>query len=162
MKYKTICQKHGLVDCINWLVNHARIKNKRANLRNADLRNADLSNADLRNANLWNADLRNADLSNADLSNAELSYANLSYVDLRNINGKIILTVAGIGSEKRTTIYNVTDKEIRCGCYRGSMLDFIRKIKNTYEKNSQYYNEYKLAVLYLIKHGKLIKGSKKK
>jgi uncharacterized protein YjbI with pentapeptide repeats len=141
-----------------------------ANLSNADLSNAnlsyaDLSNADLSNANLSYADLSNADLSNANLSYADLSYADLSYADLRSADlrsanlsnanlryaelDKKYISVGCIGSRKSMTTYCFEDDIIWCGCFRGTLEEFEKKVNETHADNAQYLKEYIGFINYL-------------
>ena len=141
----------------------------RANLYNADLSNANLSstslnranlynvdlwNADLFNANLENANLRNADLRNANLRNADLRNANLRNVDLRNVDlscaklDQEFIQVIGLGSEKRMTTYLFSDDIIFCGCFKGSLKEFKKRVKETYPDEN---NKYRLEYLDFIK-----------
>jgi uncharacterized protein YjbI with pentapeptide repeats len=83
-------------------------------LHGADLRGADLRGANLRGANLCGADLYGADLCNADLHGADLHGANLRAQE-------III----IQTNRRQVIIN--GNEVFCGCFRGSISDFLMK-----------------------------------
>jgi uncharacterized protein YjbI with pentapeptide repeats len=140
-----------------------------ANLRSADLRSADLSSADLRSADLSSADLSSADLSYANLSSANLRYANLSnlsYANLRsadlrsaklkNINDKDVIindfmSVFGLGSKNRNTLFFNTNIGIviQCGCFYGTEKEFKKAIKKTHD-NNQFAKEY-LAMLKVVR-----------
>jgi len=91
--------------------------------------------------------LRGADLRGADLQGA----------NLQGIKRKDIIICSGVGSEKRQSLYIVQDNYIRCGCFKGTFLEFIRQIKNTYKKDTLFYNQYKLVVLFFYKQKKLLK-----
>ena len=117
-----------------------------ADLRGADLRWADLRWADLRGADLQGADLQGANLRGADLQGANLRGADLRGADLRGADfcdwGKIqsdsdILIVGAIGSRNGYTTIFHTDKGIfvQCGCFRGSINDFEKKVKETHQGN---------------------------
>ena len=123
-----------------------------ANLRLADLSSANLSSADLHWADLSSADLSLADLSSANLSSADLSLADLSLANLRsanlrsaNLDDKII-SIARIGSCKDITHYNFTKDIIFCGCWKGTLLEFIKRVKEIYKENPQYLKEYLAAI----------------
>ena len=113
-----------------------------ANLYGADLRFADLCGADLRFA-----DLRGANLCGADLCGADLRFANLRGADLRDW-GKLssaqdILIVGAIGSrDAYTTIFH-TDKGVfvQCGCFRGTLDEFVAKVKETHS-GTKYERDY--------------------
>ena len=82
-----------------------------------------------------------ANLYGADLYGANLGGANLGGADLGEW-GKIdssadILFVGGIGSRNdATTIYN-TNKGIyvKCGCFNGTLDEFVDKVKETHKGN---------------------------
>ena len=131
-----------------------------ADLRSANLRYADLSSADLSYANLRYADLSYADLRYADLSYADLRYTDLSYADLRSANlryanlsyaktDKRYIQIGCIGSSKRVTTYCFEDDEITCGCFKGTLKEFEKQVKETHKDNKQYLNEYLGAIKYI-------------
>jgi hypothetical protein len=124
-----------------------------ADLSFADLRSADLRFADLRSANLSSADLRSADLSFADLRSADLRFADLRFADLRfadlsfaNLGSQHIFSFSGVGSARRSTNYWVEANEITCGCFRGTLKDFVEKIKETHANNPKHLSQYKAGV----------------
>ena len=112
-----------------------------ANLRWANLRWANLQEADLRWANLQGANLQGANLQGANLQGANLQGANLREGDLGDW-GKLqsysdILVVGAIGSrDGYTTIFH-TDKGIfvQCGCFKGTLEEFEKKVKETHQGN---------------------------
>ena len=116
-----------------------------ADLRSANLRYADLSSADLSYANLRYADLSYADLRYADLRSANLRYANLSYAK----TDKRYIQIGCIGSSKRVTTYCFEDDEITCGCFKGTLKEFEKQVKETHKDNKQYLNEYLGAIKYI-------------
>ena len=101
-----------------------------------------LEQAVKRAANLYGADLRFADLCGADLR-----FANLRGADLRDW-GKLssaqdILIVGAIGSrDAYTTIFH-TDKGVfvQCGCFRGTLDEFVAKVKETHS-GTKYERDY--------------------
>ena len=113
------------------------------------------SSADLRSANLRYSDLSSADLSYANLSSANLSSANLSYADLSYANlryaktDKRYIQIGCIGSSKRVTTYCFEDDEITCGCFKGTLKEFEKQVKETHKDNKQYLNEYLGAIKYI-------------
>jgi uncharacterized protein YjbI with pentapeptide repeats len=156
VKLQEIIESHG-----KWLIN--RDNGSRANLRGADLRgadlcganlcDADLCDADLCGANLCGANLRGANLCDADLCGANLCGANLRGANLRgaDLPNKII-QVGPIGSRKSYTIYNIDNDVVQCGCWNdykgGSLEDFIKRIDNVYEPDTQYGKEYRAVIEY--------------
>jgi uncharacterized protein YjbI with pentapeptide repeats len=112
-----------------------------AYLGGADLGGADLGGADLGDADLGGAYLGGADLGGADLGGAYLGGAYLGGADLGDW-GKLqsvsdILTIGAIGSrDGYTTIFH-TNKGIfvRCGCFKGTLEEFGRKVKETHKGN---------------------------
>ena len=131
-----------------------------ADLSYADFRYADLSYADLRSANLSYANLSSANLSSADFRYADLSYADLRYADLRSANlryanlsyaktDKRYIQIGCIGSSKRVTTYCFEDDEITCGCFKGTLKEFEKQVKETHKDNKQYLNEYLGAIKYI-------------
>lgn len=116
----------------------------------ADFCNADLSCSNLREANLNSAILANADLHNADLRNANLYKTNLKGVNCRSANirganlydwGELVdggyLTIGPIGSRDGDVVFWHTDKGIyvMCGCFSGSLDEFVAKVKKTHKDN---------------------------
>jgi len=114
-------------------------------LGNANLRSANLESANLRSANLRNANLRSAVLESADLENANLRSANLESADLN----KKYISISCIGSSKRMTTYCFEDDIIWCGCFKGTLEEFEKKVNITHENNEQYLKEYLGFINYL-------------
>jgi uncharacterized protein YjbI with pentapeptide repeats len=83
--------------------------------------------------------LQEAVKSNADLGGAYLGGADLGDADLGEWGAlQDVLIVGCIGSRKAyTTIYK-TNKGIfvQCGCFRGSLDEFIDKVKETHQGNN--------------------------
>ena len=121
-----------------------------ANLSGANLRDANLSGADLRGANLSWADLRGANLSDANLSGANLRGANLSGANLRGANERevnTILSVSGIGRERRQTLFWVEENRVWCGCFAGTLQDFEEQIEKTHS-DTVHGENYRAAVVF--------------
>ena len=128
-----------------------------ANLGGADLGGADLVDADLVDANLRGANLRGANLRGAYLGGANLVDANLRGADLGGANlreewGKLesvsdVMMVGPIGSRNGyTTIYH-TDKGVfvTCGCFRGTLDEFAKKVEET-DGDNNHARDYKALV----------------
>ena len=92
---------------------------------------ADLYGADLRGADLRGADLRGADLGGADLCGADLG----DWGKLQSSSD--ILVVGAIGSRNGYTTIFHTDKGIfvQCGCFKGTLEEFEKKVKETHQGN---------------------------
>ena len=116
-----------------WLIGDE--EGKKANLRGADLRGADLREADLRGA-----DLRGADLNSA---------AN-------------VVSVTGIGSARRMTTYRADTDEIWCGCFKGTLAEFAKKINQTHKDNPEHLAHYRAAVAFFRAYKKNVKPVEKK
>ena len=120
-----------------------------ANLENANLRGARLVGANLRSANLSNtklggvnmrgADLRDAKLEGYDLRGVNLKGADIDSADLGEF-GKLkgVLIIGCIGSRREYSRIFKTDKGIfvQCGCYKGSVDEFVDKVKETHKGNT--------------------------
>ena len=110
-----------------------------AYLKGADLTGAYLRGAYLRGAYLRGAYLRGADLGGAYLTGADLGGADLTGADLGDW-GKLqdILIIGPIGSRKAYTTYYKTDKGIyvKCGCFSGTLDEFVAKVKKTHNGNT--------------------------
>ena len=123
-----------------------------ANLGGADLGGADLVDADLVDANLRGANLRGAYLGGANLVDANLRGADLGGANLREEWGKLesvsdVMMVGPIGSRNGyTTIYH-TDKGVfvTCGCFRGTLDEFAKKVEETHGDNN-HARDYKALV----------------
>jgi hypothetical protein len=116
---------------------------------------ADLDCADLRGADLRGADLRGVDLCDADLRGADLRGANLGGADFgefgKLLNSQDILTVGPIGSRSSYTTIIHTDKGIyvQCGCFKGTLDEFVSEVKETHQGN-KYEKDY-LALVEFVK-----------
>ena len=122
-----------------------------AYLGGAYLGGANLGDAYLGGANLGGANLRDANLRGAYLGDAYLGGANLGdeWGELQSSSD--VLIVGPIGSRYGyTTIYH-TDKGIfvRCGCFRGSLNEFSKKVKKTHGE-SKHAKDY-LALIDFVK-----------
>ena len=121
-----------------------------ANLRDANLYGANLYGANLRGANLCGANLRGADLCGADLCGADLRGADLGDWGKLQLPSDILI-VGTIGSRNDyTTIYH-TDKGlfVQCGCFKGSLDEFEKNVKETHQGN-QHERDY-LALIQFAK-----------
>ena len=127
-----------------------------ANLRGADLGGANLGGADLYGANLYGADLYGANLRGANLYGADLYGADLRGADLGEEWGKLekntdIFIAGPLGSRSGYTTFFHTDKGIfvRCGCFRGTLNEFVAKVKYTHNDNEHARNY--LAIVEFVK-----------
>ena len=107
-------------------------------------------------ANLYGADLRGANLYGADLGGANLGGADLGGADLREEWGKLEkntdMFIAGpLGSRNGYTTFFHTDKGIfvQCGCFRGTLDEFVAKVKETHNDNEHARNY--LAIVEFVK-----------
>ena len=118
-----------------------------ANLVDAYLAGANLVGANLVDANLVGAYLVGAYLEGAYLEGAYLAGANLVGANLEGGNfgdwGKLqsisdILIVGSIGSRNEYTSIFHTDKGVfvQCGCFRGTIEEFEKKVKETHQGNN--------------------------
>ena len=112
----------------------------------ANLRSADLGGANLYGANLRSADLRSADLYGADLRSADLGE------EWGKLEKNTDIFIAGpLGSRSGYTTFFHTDKGIfvRCGCFRGTLDEFVAKVKETHNDNEHARNY--LAIVEFVK-----------
>ena len=123
-----------------------------AYLRGADLGGAYLRGADLRGAYLGGADLRGADLGGAYLGGAYLGGADLGGADLGEEWGKLekntdVFVAGPLGSRGDYTTFFHTDKGIfvRCGCFNGTIDEFVIKVKETHGGNEHAKNYLAIA-----------------
>ena len=147
---KEILEKHR-----KWLNNEN--DGERADLRDTDLSYAVLSSADLSYAVLSYADLSHANLGNANMSYADLQYAVLGHANLSYAKtDKRYLQISCIGSRKGITTYCFEDDTIFCGCIKGTLKDFIGKVKETYpDKKNIHRIEYDAFISMINKIKKL-------
>ena len=113
-----------------------------AYLRGADLRGADLGGADLRGADLYGAYLGGADLRGADLRGADLGGA------WGKLEKNTDIFIAGpLGSRNGYTTFFHTDKGIfvQCGCFRGTLDEFVAKVKETHNDNEHARNYFAIV-----------------
>ena len=102
---------------------------------------ADLYGANLRGANLYGADLYGADLRGADLGE-----------EWGKLEKNTDIFIAGpLGSRSGYTTFFHTDKGIfvRCGCFRGTLNEFVAKVKYTHNDNEHARNY--LAIVEFVK-----------
>ena len=133
-----------------------------ANLYGADLYGADLYGADLYGANLYGANLYGANLYGANLYGANLYGANLYGANLYGADlcgadlgeewGKLekntdIFIAGPLGSRNGYTTFFHTDKGIfvQCGCFRGTLDEFVAKVKETHNDNEHARNYLAIA-----------------
>ena len=93
--------------------------------------------ANLSGANLYGANLHNANLYGADLYGADLYGANLNDATPWKCDGEYH-HITNVGSEKGTLeLYSCGDNGwlIRRGCFIGSKVEFIAKVKDTHGGN---------------------------
>ena len=127
-----------------------------ADLCGADLRSANLCGANLYGANLYGADLYGADLYGANLGGANLGGANLYGANLGEEWGKLekntdIFIAGPLGSRNGYTTFFHTDKGIfvRCGCFCGTLDEFVANVKETHNDNEHARNY--LAIVEFVK-----------
>ena len=123
-----------------------------ANLYGANLGGAYLGGANLGGADLYGADLRGANLGGAYLGGANLGGANLGGAYLREEWGKLekntdIFIAGPLGSRSGYTSFFHTDKGIfvRCGCFRGTLDEFVAKVKETHNDNEHARNYFAIV-----------------
>lgn len=112
-----------------------------ANLQGANLRRANLYGAFLFGVNLYDANLFGANLQDTNLFGANLQGVNLrgaylgDWGELKDTSD--ILITGQIGSRNGYTAIFNTDKGIfvQCGCYKGSLDEFVSKVKETHQGN---------------------------
>jgi hypothetical protein len=118
------------------------------------------NDANLRGANLGGANLGGANLGGANLGGAYLGGAYLGGANLGEEWGKLesvsdVLMVGPIGSRNGyTTIYH-TDKGVfvSCGCFRGTLDEFTKKVEETHGDNN-HARDYKALVEFVkVKYG---------
>lgn len=81
-----------------------------------------------------------ADLSSANLRSADLSYA---ISDLR------FVSLSCLGSRKGMTTYCFEYDTIWCGCFKGTLEEFEKKVNETHKNNKRYLKEYLGAINYI-------------
>lgn len=131
-KIKEVLENH-----LQWVAD--KTTGQRADLSGADLSGADLSCADLSCANLSCADFSGATLRSANLRSATLSGAVLD---------ESIYQIARIGLENRMTTYNHTKDIVWCGCFTGTMAQWIERIKIAHQIGNKHRDAYLAAALY--------------
>ena len=111
--------------------------------RGANLGDANLGGANLGGAYLRGASLGDANLGDANLGGANLGGANLGGANLRDEWGKLesasdVLIVGPIGSRNGYTTICHTDKGVfvMCGCFRGTLDEFAKKVEKTHGDNN--------------------------
>ena len=130
----------------------------RAKFRRADLRRANLTDANLTGADLTGADLTGADLHDANLTDADFRGEDLRDVDIRgaylgnwgSLSENADIFIAGpIGSRNDYSTFFNTEKGIfvQCGCFKGSLDEFIYNVKETHKDNKHARNYLAIAEL---------------
>ena len=116
-----------------------------ANMSWADMSGADMSWADMSWANMSGANMSGANMSKANMSKANMSGANMSGADM----SKKYISITRIGSRKGMTTYCFDDDIIWCGCFRGTLEEFEKQVKETHKDNPQFLKEYLGFIKYL-------------
>ena len=133
-----------------YLANLSGINLEGSNLDGANLYLANLRNANLTGARLTGADLSGAKLTSANLYRADLTGARLTGTDLSGaLTEQTIISVSGIGSERRMTTYWQEADRVWCGCFTGTMAEFKKRIKARHDVGSKYRKQYLAAVRFL-------------
>ena len=135
----------------------ARANLRGANLDGANLDGANLGGANLGGANLGGANLRGANLGGANLGGAYLGGANLrgAYLGDANLRGanlggaNHVFSFGGIGSAKRTTTYWLEAGKVWCGCFTGTLAEFVAQVEETHEDNPKFLAEYRAGIAFL-------------
>jgi hypothetical protein len=118
-----------------------------ANLGGANLRGAYLRGANLRGANLGGAYLRGAYLGGAYLGGANLGGA---YLGGANLGGAYhVISFAGIGSARRNTTYWLEADRVWCGCFSGTLAEFVLQVEETHAENPKFLLEYRAGISFL-------------
>ena len=95
---------------------------------------------------------------------ADLRYANLTGTNFKNANFYITILykakgnfigVENIGSGNDTTHYFYKEDRVICGCFDGTMEQFIEQVKRTYKEEDKHYKEYMIAIDTLRRLAKL-------
>ena len=123
-----------------------------ANLGDANLGDANLGGANLGDANLGGAYLGGANLRGAYLGDANLGGANLGDANLRGANlggANHVFSFGGIGSAKRTTTYWLEAGKVWCGCFTGTLAEFVAQVEETHEDNPKFLAEYRAGIAFL-------------
>ena len=110
------------------------VEDARKKGRRADLRYANMSDADLTRVNLTRADLTRADLRWVCLHGATLPHR--------------YIQIGPIGSRKDQIVYNADLDEIQAGCFRGSLEEFEEAVRKKHDTNI-HAREYLATVRYL-------------
>lgn len=99
-----------------------------------------------------------ANLTGANLTRAYLTRANLDGKEALNI-----IQLAGIGSERRSTVAIILEDEIaiQCGCFTGSLDDFRLAIEETHKSNERYLTEYRAAIRWIESCATACRGERK-
>ena len=123
--------------------------------KKADLRGSDLRGSDLRGSDLRGSDLRGSDLSDSDLRGSDLRGSDLR--DSANV-----VSISGIGSFRRMTTFREDTDEIWCGCFKGTLAEFDKKVKETHKGNPDHLAHYLAAVAFFKEYKKNVKPIEKK
>ena len=156
------CEADSLLEALQKAVK-ARANLTGANLDGANLTRANLDGANLTGANLSGANLTGAYLTGAYLTGANLAGANLTRANLDGKEALNIIQLAGIGSERRSTVAIILEDEIaiQCGCFTGSLDDFRLAIEKTHESNERYLTEYRAAIRWIESCATACRGERK-
>lgn len=98
----------------------------------------------------WKLAIEAAIKAKADLRSADLSWADLRSANLRSAKtDHRFISISGIGSQKRMTIYDLTDDKIFCGCFIVTLKEFEKSVNKTHAGNKQYLAEYMGFIKYV-------------
>lgn len=92
------------------------------------------------------------DLRDAYLRDAYLGDAYLGDADLRDANlgdAYHVFSFGGIGSAKRITIYWLEAGKVWCGCFTGTLAEFVARVEETHEDAPKLLAEYKAGIAFL-------------
>ena len=123
-------------------------------MRGSDMKGSDMSWSDMRGSNMRGSDMSWSNMSWSNMSGSNMSGSDMSGSDISECNLSLCITddkyisISGIGSEKRMSIFNSTKNIIWCGCFKGNLKEFENKVKLTHKDNKQYLKEYLDVIQY--------------
>jgi uncharacterized protein YjbI with pentapeptide repeats len=100
-------------------------------------------------------------LTETDLTRARFGGAKLAKVCMRDITasrtrwpeGVSVVTASGVGCVGRQTTYRIDTDEVWCGCFKGTLDEFIERVNETYLAGAKYRSCY-MAMVRMFKEAR--------
>lgn len=157
-KFNKIRKNKLDLSSINFYNLKIKMNLKHFNFSGSDFRGSYFSGSNFSGSNFSGSDFRDSNFRDSNFSGSYFRRSNFSDSDFSHVKGIKVISICGIGSEKRKTLYFWKMDKIFCGCFSGTLKQFKIQISETYKEDDFYYKQYQIAVEYFEKQLELFKS----